>query len=267
MKNQGTSVIPALLNCTYNSFEEAYATLQSHGIENDYGFRCRVSKSSKSDIKTRFYYCCDKHDNYQSKTIIRKTSTRTTDCSFSLLIFQEKESTLWKLQVKNDSHNHSSSLHSSAHHVYRKRTQSEKNSIQTMTNAEAASKQITTALHQANSSTFITARDIRNERIAIRANYLEDRSPIEALLDDLSTSEWIFDIKRDSENHIQYLFFAHSKQVELLLANPDVLLMDCIYRINKYRLPLLHILGCISLQTFFSAGFCFLRNETEVDYH
>ena len=43
--------------------------------------------------------------------------------------------------------------------------------------------------------------------------------------------------------------------------------MDCTYRTNKYRLPLLHILGCTNLQTFFSAGFCFLRNETQLDYY
>ena len=56
------------------------------------------------------------------------------------------------------------------------------------------------------------------------------------------------------------------KSIETLLANPDVLLMDCTYRTNRYKLPLLHIIGCTNLQTFFSAGFCFLRNETEQDY-
>ena len=43
--------------------------------------------------------------------------------------------------------------------------------------------------------------------------------------------------------------------------------MDCTYRTNKYKLPLLHILGCTNLQTFFSAGFCFLSNETHADYY
>jgi hypothetical protein len=89
---------------------------------------------------------------------------------------------------------------------------------------------------------------------------------MEALLDDLSTAEWIFAVKKDSNNRIQNLFFAHQKQVELLLANPDVLLMDCTYRTNKYKLPLLHILGCTNLQTLISAGFCFLSNETPAAY-
>ena len=114
---------------------------------------------------------------------------------------------------------------------------------------------------------LISAQDIRNDRVKIKKEHLNGRSPIETLLDDLSTSDWIFDVKRDSDNRVQYLFFAHRKQVEMQRANPDVLMMDCTYRTNKYRMPLLHILGCTNLQTFFSAGFCFLRNETDLDYY
>src|SRR5579871_2251040 len=73
--------------------------------------------------------------------------------------------------------------------------------------------------------------------------------------------------RKIADNHVHNLFFAHQKQIELLLANPDILLMDCTYRTNKYKLPLLHILGCTNLQTFFSAGFCFLHNETQEDYY
>ena len=259
--------IAAPTDHTYNSFEEAYSAFRSHGIENGYGFHCQWSKPYNATVKTRFYYRCDKRGTYKSKAIIRKTSTCTTGCSFSVLIFQERESTQWKLQVKNSSHNHPPSLHPSAHHVFRKRTASQKDTIQAMTGAASAPKEITTALRKEDSSTFVTARDVRNERTAIRAKHLGGRSPIETLLDDLSTSEWIFDVRKDSENHIECLFFAHKKQIELLRANPDILLMDCTYRTNKFKLPLLHILGCTNLGTFFSAGFCFLRNETQQDYY
>jgi hypothetical protein len=98
-------------------------------------------------------------------------------------------------------------------------------------------------------------------------DYLDGRSSIEALLDELSTPDWIFDVTLDANNHVQSLFFAHEKQVKLFHANPDILMMDCTYRTNRYRLPLLHILGYTSLGTFFSVGFCFLRQETEIAYH
>jgi hypothetical protein len=87
------------------------------------------------------------------------------------------------------------------------------------------------------------------------------------MLDELQDSrEWVFDVKKDDDNHLQDLFFAHKKQVELLFANPDVLIMDCTYKTNKHKLPLLHILGCTNLHTYFSAGFCFLHNETTLHY-
>ena len=127
--------------------------------------------------------------------------------------------------------------------------------------------QILAAIQREDQDTLISATDIRSERKAIREKHLNGRSPVETLLDDLSTADWIFAVKKDDNNRIQNLFFTHQKQVELLLANPDVLLMDCTYRTNKYKLPLLHILGCTNLQTFFSAGFCFLSNETYTDYY
>jgi hypothetical protein len=127
--------------------------------------------------------------------------------------------------------------------------------------------QILAAIQSKDHNTLVTTTNIRGERKKIREKQLDRRSPMEALLDDLSTADWIFPVKKESSNHIQTLFFAHQKQVKLLLANPDVLLMDCIYQHKKYKIPLLHIIGCTNLQTFFSAGFCFLSNNTHADYH
>jgi len=136
-----------------------------------------------------------------------------------------------------------------------------------MTHAGVRPIQIMAALQKEDPDTLVSATDIHSERKAIREKHLNGRSPIETLLDDLSTPEWVFTVKKDADNHVHNLFFAHQKQIELLLANPDVLLMDCTYQTNKYKLPLLHILSCTNLQTFFSAGFCFLHNKTQEDYH
>lgn len=251
-------------NSRYSSYEEALHALRDHGMQNGYGCVLKHSKPYGSMIKTRYYYRCDRSGKYTSQATIRKTSTRAAGCPFNLIIFNHDEQ--WQLEVKHGYHNHPPSLNPSAHHVYRRRTQAQKESIESMTKAGVAPKQILTAIRQKDPDTLITAHDIRNERSAARANALGTRTPVEALLDELSSDEWVFDVKKDSTNRIQHLFFAHRKQVELLHANPDILLMDCTYRTNKYRLPLLHILGCTNLQSFFSAGFCFLRTETQQDY-
>jgi MULE transposase domain len=262
--------IPAPSDNIFSSYEEAYNALRQHGIENGYGFRLKRSRPYGSDFKTNYYYRCDKDGNYISQATTRETRSRSDGCPFSVVISKIRNTLerQWRLKVANPQHSHGPSLNPSAHHVYRRRTEGQKHSIQSMSQAGIAPKQILTSIRQGDSNTFIAASDIRNERLTNRLNYLQKRTPIEALLDELSTSsDWIYEVKTDPENRVQNLFFMHVKQAELLRANPDILLMDCTYRTNKYRLPLLHILGCTNLQTFFSAGFCFLRNETQEDYY
>jgi hypothetical protein len=246
--------IPAPLDFLYDSYEEAYDALKTHGRQHGYGFVLKRSKPHDSDVKTRYYYHCDRFRTYQSSAKKSSTSTRATGCPFKLVIFRMKHSEQWKLEVLDKHHNHSRSINPSAHNVYRKRTTAQKEVIELMTHAGARPMQILAAIQSEDHDTLVTATDIRGERKKIREKHLDGRSPMEALLDDLSTADWIFAVKKDNNSRIQNLFFAHQKQVELLLANPDVLLMDCTYRTNKYKLPLLHILGCTNLQTFFSAG-------------
>jgi hypothetical protein len=46
----------------------------------------------------------------------------------------------------------------------------------------------------------------------------------------------------------------------------DVLMADCIYKTNRYNMPLLHFLGVTPINTSFSAGFAFLLGEEQSDY-
>jgi hypothetical protein len=82
----------------YASYEEAYNALKSHGMQHGYGFLLQQSKPHKSDIKTRYYYQCDRCRKYQSKAKILSTSTRTTGCPFKLIIFKTNNDQ-WKLEV------------------------------------------------------------------------------------------------------------------------------------------------------------------------
>lgn len=259
--------IAAPSDSVYGSYDEAYDALKTHGIQNGYGLVLKRSKPHHSTVKTRYYYQCDRFRNYKSTANILSTSTRAAGCPFKLVIFKDIPNDQWRLEVQVKQHNHASSLNPMAHNVYRRRTPKQKDMIESMTYAGIRPMQIMVALQQDDPNTLVSASDVRNERKAVRRKYLNGRSPIETVLDDLSTPDWIFSLRRDSDNHVQRLLFVHQKQIKLLLANPDVLLMDCTYRTNKYGLPLLHIIGCTNIQTFFSAGFCFLRNETQEDYH
>ena len=62
------------------------------------------------------------------------------------------------------------------------------------------------------------------------------------------------------------LFFAHPTSLNLLHAFPKVLLMDCTYKTNRYRLPLLEIVGVTSTDMTFSVAFAYLQYEKEDNY-
>jgi hypothetical protein len=184
----------------YGSYEEAYDALKTHGMQHGYGFVLKRSWPHNSAIKTRYYYHCDRFRNYQSRAKILSTSTRSTGCPFKLVIFKAKHSDQWKLEVQDEHHNHPRSINPSAHNVYRRRTSSQKEVIESMTHAGARPMQILAAIQIEDQDTLVSATDIRSERKAIREKHLNGRSPMETLLDNLSTADWIFAIKKDANN-------------------------------------------------------------------
>ena len=194
----------------YSSYEEAYDALKTHGMQHGYGFVLKRSWPHHAAVKTRYYYHCDRfRRNYQSSAKLLSTSTRSTGCPFKLVIFRTTRSNQWKLEVQNKDHNHPQSINPSAHNVYRRRTPAQKEVIESMTYAGVRPMQILAAIQREDQDTLISATDVRSERKAIREKHLNGRSLVETLLDDLSSTDWIFTVKKDDNNRIQNLFFAH----------------------------------------------------------
>ena len=92
---------------TYGSYEEAHNALKTHGMQHCYGFYIHRRRPHDSDVKTRYYFQCDKSRTYQSKATVRSTSTRTTGCPFRLVIFKMKReddqqmNDQWTLEVSS----------------------------------------------------------------------------------------------------------------------------------------------------------------------
>ena len=69
-----------------------------------------------------------------------------------------------------------------------------------------------------------------------------------------------------SSEVVSDVFWTHPDSVKLLNAFHIVLLMDNIYKTNKYRLPLLEIVGVISTGLILSVAFVVLSNEREYNF-
>ena len=92
------------------------------------------------------------------------------------------------------------------------------------------------------------------------------RTSIQALTKKLSTDQFHWAVEKDYTGHITYLFFAFKESLALYYAYPEVFLLDCIYKTNKFKMPLLIIVGSTSLNTSFYVAFVFLRHEQEENF-
>ncbi|XP_073223377.1 protein FAR-RED IMPAIRED RESPONSE 1-like [Cicer arietinum] len=72
--------------------------------------------------------------------------------------------------------------------------------------------------------------------------------------------------KREDSDVMRDIFWAHPDSVKLLNLFPIVLIMDSTYKTNKYRMPLLEIVGMTSTEKTFVVGFAYLECEREENF-
>ena len=71
---------------------------------------------------------------------------------------------------------------------------------------------------------------------------------------------------KDNLDRITHLYFSKDSYQSTLMTNPDVLIMDCTYKTNRYKLPLISTMGTTALNTSFYVEFAFLRQERKENY-
>ncbi|MBW0571573.1 hypothetical protein O181_111288 [Austropuccinia psidii MF-1] len=154
-----------------------------------------------------------------------------------------------------------------AHPAFRKFNEQETSQIAQMSESLLMPRQIQAQLcSQRESDRPVILQDIYNQVKKIKKDKLQGRRPIDALIDTLKEENFVWSSARDSEGHITSLFFTHPLAIKLLHGFPHVILMDCTYKTNKYKMPLFHIVGFSSTNKTFSGAFCLMKNENETSY-
>ncbi len=126
----------------------------------------------------------------------------------------------------------------------------------------------------ANPENPTTLRDIYNKRQQIRRVELIKKTPISALLTALIKKrdyEDKFFILYNTEygvkdNHLIYLFIAHDKHINLLIENPEILITDSTYKINRFNISLINIIRITGMNRLFFDGSMFIPDEKEKNY-
>ncbi|KAM4067959.1 MULE transposase [Hirsutella rhossiliensis] len=114
---------------------------------------------------------------------------------------------------------------------------------------------------------FITGQHIRNAIAAYRVRELAGRTPLQFLYDQLKDLSlgFFFRDTRDQEGRLTDLFIAPRTGIELWRRFPNILLLDCTYKTNRFKMPLLNTCGSTSEKTF-SVASVFLSGEAEPQY-
>lgn len=236
------------------------------------GYALTTGKSRKTpNGRTKVVVACDRTRQPPNPLARRRrrTSSRTTGCKFSVLAKESPDRTTWTLVHRPckeyAQHNHPPSEDPSGHPIHRALCKEEVSTISNLAAAGVAPRNIKTYLHKT-SDTLATAKDIRNQIAIARRDLREGQSSIQALVDQLQKKGFWCRTQLDTDNRLTAIFFAHPDSVAYLQPNPDILILDCTYKTNRYNMPLLDMVGVDSCQKSFCIAFAFLSEETEDDY-
>ncbi|KAK2634898.1 hypothetical protein Ddye_029690 [Dipteronia dyeriana] len=136
-----------------------------------------------------------------------------------------------------------------------------------MSKSEVKPKNILYTLQNRDIHNVSTMKTIYNACYKYKVVEQADRSQIQQLMSKLNEHNYIeWHQSQEDIDCITDLFWAHRSTFELLQAFPRVLIMDCTYKTNKYRYPLLEIVTVTSTNLTFYVGITLFQFECEDNY-
>ncbi len=115
-------------------------------------------------------------------------------------------------------------------------------------------------------NSMIKARDVYNIKTQMRREKLESMTSMQTLMHELDTNDWTYFFRKNRFNQMSHFFFSKESSQIILKINYEILIMNCIYKTNKYKMFLMIIFNQIKLHKIFYAAFCFMFKEKQNDY-
>ncbi|ETL89566.1 hypothetical protein L917_11523 [Phytophthora nicotianae] len=139
--------------------------------------------------------------------------------------------------------------------------------VEAHTAAGVSVASIRATLSQAAPDPFVTLKDIANTRNAVQRRELSTQAAMEALFPELSKQGFFYryDINPDTQE-LRYLLWAHPCTAKLYRRHHDVLVVDCTYKTNKFKIPLFNIIAVTGFNTVLPVAQCWLPGEKQENY-
>ncbi|VVA40208.1 PREDICTED: FAR1-RELATED SEQUENCE, partial [Prunus dulcis] len=190
----------------------------------------------------------------------KSTGTKKCGCPFQLKGLNIGHGDEWKVGVACGVHNHHYAEYHEGHSYAGQLSKEENNLLVDMSKSLVRPKDILYTIKRRDGKNVTTIRTIYNARHKSRVVEMQ------LMLCKLSDHKYIHWHRTDDTNCVTDLFRAHPDSVNLLHAFPHVLVMDCKYKTNKFRYPLLQIVGVTLTKPTFSAAFAYMSSKKEDNY-
>ena len=116
-------------------------------------------------------------------------------------------------------------------------------------------------LKEQNTNSYTTIKQVYNARNAYRSSIKGSNTEMQQLIKLLEGDQYIHWHRMNDEDVVHYIFWSHPDAFKLCNACNLVFLIYSTYKTNRYRLPLLEIVGVTSTGMTFSIDFAYLEGE------
>ncbi|XP_058181178.1 PKS-NRPS hybrid synthetase cheA-like [Rhododendron vialii] len=244
-----------------------------------YGFVIIIKASEKfiKNRKPRMRFSCERSGKYRKfvkkylgeevavkKRATRSTGTKKIECPF--LLKGVKGNDGWTVSVHNGTHNHPPAVYLEGHSYPGRLSAEQTATLVDLSVAMVKPKQILSQLKGNDPSNVTTIRHVYNARHKYRVIEKAGRTQMQHLMARLQHFSYVNWDRSNKDGNVTDLFWAPPCAGEMLRAFPRVLMMDCTYKTNRYRFPLLQIVGVTCTELTFNVAFAFIECEKEENY-
>lgn len=218
---------------------------------------------------------CKRSGRHQSKVDedyrIRNRSSFKHNCPVSVRAREQKDGswTLSHREAQFCTHNHEPG-NASAFPEHRKLSEQQISTVASHYMGGIPPSRTVALLQQQDPDLNVYHHDIYNITAVMSRARRQNKSPPQAFIDVLDAEKIAgriyFEWRADQAGHIAIFFIADTRSVQYLNQHPDILLLDCTYKTNKFDMPLLHVIGIDHHGNSFTVALCWLDSEISANY-
>jgi len=190
----------------------------------------------------------EKYRKYRNDLEVTITGTRKCDCPFRVRGKPIPNGEGWVLKVICGLHNHDLAETLVGHPYVGILKPDEHALVVDMTKSQVKPSNILLTLKENNKDNVTTIKQLYNARYTYKRSLRGSRTKLQQLMMLLERDQYIHWSRCHQYSEVvSDIFWTHPDSFKLLNAFSIVLLMDNTYKTNKYRLPLLEIVGVTSM--------------------